>query len=1739
MRKKTAIVLTLFLSICLAFAAGCLEEVDSLTVKFDSNGGTEIADLQVESGEKVTKPEAPEKEHYVFGGWYNGDTEWVFETDTVEKDMTLTAKWTPEVYSVTFKNYDGAELAKENVSYGSLPQYSATPEKLGNAQYSYVFARWVDENGQTVDLANIGRNIILTAVFTETLNTYKVTFKNGDEVLKEEQVEYGTVPTAPANPTKAADAQYTYTFKDWGKEITAVTGEIVYNAVFTKTLNTYKVMFKNGDEVLKEEQVEYGTVPTAPANPTKAADAQYTYTFKDWDKTITAVTGEIVYNAIFTKTLNTYKVTFKNGDEVLKEELVEYGVVPTAPANPTKAADAQYTYTFKDWGKEITAVTGEIVYNAEFTKTLNTYKVTFKNGDEVLKEEQVEYGVVPTAPANPTKAADAQYTYTFKDWGKEITAVTGEIVYNAVFTKTLNTYKVTFKNGDEVLKEEQVEYGVVPTAPANPTKAADAQYTYTFKGWDKKITAVTGEAVYNAEFTETLNKYKVTFKNGDEVLKEEQVEYGVVPTAPANPTKAADAQYTYTFKGWDKAITAVTGEIVYNAVFTKTLNKYKVTFKNGDEVLKEEQVEYGTVPTAPETNPSKDVDAENHYVFDGWDKEIAEVTCEIVYNALFKAEAHVYTVDSSDDTFDYIVCSCGYRDETYSYDKTVTSARKELVVSASGLALAIEGASYASVEKMTINGVEINGEITSFAIPDEIKADKERHGLQNVIVTVKDEQGYSHELQVPVILVTEEIKDLNGLNTALKGEGDEYAIYGYYKLVADLGAANYDGIQNGSSSKNWSNANGEYGFRGTFDGNDKSISAIIYNNGIFGIVGKGAYIKNLTVNSYKYSNGRTILARTITEATIENVTINVISGSSDSYYAEGGVITALLSHSSKYINVKIKSSSDLDTLFGFSYWNYNPAKPNTFENCTVEARSIGGIICITTKANMAEPIVSIAGVKGLNVTLNKDAVAADNMTVGQAAVIELPDLTEITSIVLDNEEFTAYSFENGVLTINADAFTAFQIGVKKFGVTAKNKQGLTVVFEITMTVELVADPVTLEGNREIVLSDASDYAVDLGEYAASTVISSTFAGENATFAGGKLTITDAFKANKQKHGMQTLKVTVLKGDKYYVLTANVLVVTKTISTINELNTALKGEGDEYAIYGYYKLVADLGAANYDGIQNGSSSKNWSNANGEYGFRGTFDGNDKSISAIIYNNGIFGIVGKGAYIKNLTVNSYKYSNGRTILARTITEATIENVTINVISGSSDSYYAEGGVITALLSHSSKYINVKIKSSSDLDTLFGFSYWNYNPAKPNTFENCTVEARSIGGIICITTKANMAEPIVSIAGVKGLNVTLNKDAVAADNMTVGQAAVIELPDLTEITSIVLDNEEFTAYSFENGVLTINADAFTAFQIGVKKFGVTAKNKQGLTVVFEITMTVELVADPVTLEGNREIVLSDASDYAVDLGEYAASTVISSTFAGENATFADGKLTITDALKANKQKHGMQTLKVTVLKDGKYYVVTANVLVVTKAISTINELTAALTAGTDNVVYGYYRLTQNVGSSEAWINVANNGSWQNVDGSVGFRGTLDGNGFAVDGAFATHGLFGIIGNGAVVKNITFNVYYYQNNRQTLARSITGATIEGVTINIKSIHGILDATKEGGVITGLMSHTTHYKDVTINAEGKDIDTLFGMSYGNYKAEKANTFENCVVNAKSLAGLVHSNEIISAAGIDGLTIPQ
>ncbi len=414
--------------------------------------------------------------------------------------------------------------------------------------------------------------------------------------------------------------------------------------------SAFTIRFENEDGTLLEsKEVVSGTVPTYDSEtPTKDGNEQYTYSFKGWDKAIEPATADATYTATYNTVVNTYLITFMNGETVLQSGQVAYGTEPTYNGEtPTKDGNEQYTYSFKGWDKAIAAVTGAATYNAVFDTTVNTYLITFMNGDVTLQSGQVAYGTEPTYnDETPTKDGNEQYTYSFKGWDAEIVAVTGDATYSAAFDSIVNTYLITFKNGDETLQSTEVEYGSVPAYEgAEPTKPSDAQYTYTFVGWDVKPVAVTGEATYSATFSSTLNKYLITFKNGDETLQSTEVEYGSEPAYEgATPTKPSDAQYSYTFAGWDVKPVAVTGEATYSATFSSTVNKYLITFKNGDETLQSTEVEYGVAPVYTGEMPSRPATAEFTYTFAGWDAELAAVTGEATYNAVFSQTQVGYTI---------------------------------------------------------------------------------------------------------------------------------------------------------------------------------------------------------------------------------------------------------------------------------------------------------------------------------------------------------------------------------------------------------------------------------------------------------------------------------------------------------------------------------------------------------------------------------------------------------------------------------------------------------------------------------------------------------------------------------------------------------------------------------------------------------------------------------------------------------------------------------------------------------------------------------------------------------------------------------------------------------------------------------------------------------------------------------------------------------------------------------------
>ena len=182
--------------------------------------------------------------------------------------------------------------------------------------------------------------------------------------------------------------------------------------------------------------------------------------------------------------------------------------------------------------------------------------------------------------------------YTFEGWYERnirietITADrTGPITLTASWSG--NQYTIRFVNHDGTeLQSSDVTYGGLPAYEGEtPTKEEDAQFTYTFAGWDPEIAEVTGPATYTATFTGTVKKYTIRFVNYDGTeLQSSEIAYGNTPVySGKTPTKEEDAQYIYTFAGWAPDITAVIGEATYTATFTPVLILYTSTWNWSDD----------------------------------------------------------------------------------------------------------------------------------------------------------------------------------------------------------------------------------------------------------------------------------------------------------------------------------------------------------------------------------------------------------------------------------------------------------------------------------------------------------------------------------------------------------------------------------------------------------------------------------------------------------------------------------------------------------------------------------------------------------------------------------------------------------------------------------------------------------------------------------------------------------------------------------------------------------------------------------------------------------------------------------------------------------------------------------------------------------------------------------------------------------------------------------------------------
>ena len=168
------------------------------TITFDTAGGSEIAPITQDYGTNIAAPADPTREGYTFIGW-DRDIPEIMPAE----NMTVTAQWEINRYTITFDTAGGSEIAPITQGYGTAITAPADPTREG-----YTFIGWDMEIPTTMPAENMtlkarwrdtekptGEIIIGTDKWHEFLNTltFGLFFKDTQTVTINASDNSGTV----------------------------------------------------------------------------------------------------------------------------------------------------------------------------------------------------------------------------------------------------------------------------------------------------------------------------------------------------------------------------------------------------------------------------------------------------------------------------------------------------------------------------------------------------------------------------------------------------------------------------------------------------------------------------------------------------------------------------------------------------------------------------------------------------------------------------------------------------------------------------------------------------------------------------------------------------------------------------------------------------------------------------------------------------------------------------------------------------------------------------------------------------------------------------------------------------------------------------------------------------------------------------------------------------------------------------------------------------------------------------------------------------------------------------------------------------------------------------------------------------------------------------------------------------------------------------------------------------------
>ena len=339
---------------------------------------------------------------------------------------------------------------------------------------------------------------------------------------------------------------------------------------------------------------------------------------------------------------------------------------------------------------------------------------------------------------------------------------------------------------------------------------------------------------------------------------------------------------------------------------------------------------------------------------------------------------------------------------------------------------------------------------------------------------------------------------------------------------------------------------------------------------------------------------------------------------------------------------------------------------------------------------------------------------------------------KLTNIKIDASKHEVYSIFGYV--VNNNSFKNVEVKVKSFtmlGYIKDERKDTTMIHELDGVIVYTNETVALA--HETILLETTATQIDLSfatEYIGDTV-SLTHNGKvfgDGAVLDGKLNVD---LSGITETGALTLLASTVKNNVIYTFNVNVLLATKIIRTVNDLDVVKVTQtniDNNTSIYGYYVLANDIdvkwsksmmASLTYNG-----TVKNWE---ANFGFRGTFDGLGHTISGFaVSTNGMFGHVGKGAVIKNVKFDKFKYNGhyngglfGGTVRGAEITDVTLSNVEYTMPTENPECT----GFFAGRFMQDNKLTNIKIDASKyDVYSVFGRNISN------NTYIDVEIKVKS---------------------------------------------------------------------------------------------------------------------------------------------------------------------------------------------------------------------------------------------------------------------------------------------------------------------------------------------------------------------------------------------------------------------------